>query len=85
MNEKEFDIFTDQFLRKWRNERNTNEAVYAAYHYDFAQALAKAYAKKLINGIGDDEKTPQETRVTSMYYADGWSDFRNAALNKLEE
>ena len=33
----------DNFVQKWRQENNTEEAVYAAYHYDAMVAFAEYY------------------------------------------
>jgi len=33
----------DNFISKWRKERNTEDAIYAAYHYDAMVAFAEMY------------------------------------------
>jgi hypothetical protein len=33
----------DKFIKKWRKENNTKEAVYSSYHYDAMIAFAEYY------------------------------------------
>lgn len=52
---KIMDELLDEFLKTWKKENNTEEAVYSAYHYDAMIAFAKYYHQsKVNNGVLDD-------------------------------
>jgi len=46
----------EEFLKKWRKENNTEEAVYSSYHID----AIEAYHKEKIDGIVIQIKSKQD-------------------------
>ena len=42
-------VVVDDFLKKWRKDNNTEEAIYSSYHYDAMIAFAEHYHQSKVN------------------------------------
>ena len=43
------DKLLEDFIKEWRKENNTEDAVYSSYHYDAMIAFAELYHKSKVN------------------------------------
>lgn len=41
----------EQFLKDWKKENNTDDAVYSSYHIDAMEAYAKYYHRQQVNSV----------------------------------
>ena len=75
------DKLLDDFIKEWRKENNTEDAVYSAYHYDAMIAFAKLYAQQQVKNTVDLGSVSQQ-RELLLAFAKHQRDWGNTALTK---
>lgn len=71
----------DDFVKQWREKNNTEDAVYAAYHYDAMIAFAEYYNEQLNQNKMEKQKSVVEFLKEKL--EDGHLDISNRYWNEL--